>query len=251
MTISYSKHLLLGLIIIIFAKNSFAQTPKATTPAQTPPPSTLGATRVNINQIQQKYMTNNTNEIQVVQNRKYPKSGKFELGLSYGMLSADPFIDDTTLGAFVGYHFSEFWGLRAFYWKDSTSKSDGWNKAQTQSNIFINTNAAQSFTGAEIKFVPMYGKLSLLGKQIIYFDFNLFAGGGIRKTESGSIFSPVIGFGQQFYFTKYFVCGIDYRLMHYTETIIDQQKASPTFGQSAGSRTSFTHNILLNFSVLL
>jgi outer membrane beta-barrel protein len=238
-----STKLLLSLVLCVFNLSLFS----AISQAQ----ETAGLTKVDISQVQQKYLANTSNEIQVVQNRKYTKVHKFELGITGGLVSADPFVNDSTLGGFLGYHFSESFGIRAFYWKDFTSKNDAFYAAKAQSNLFVNTNSAQSFIGGELKFIPIYGKVSILGSSILYYDLNLFVGGGIRKTDSGSSFSPVLGIGEQFFFAKCFALGVDYRLMYYKENIIDQQPASATYGGIAGSRTNFTHNVMLSLSWLI
>jgi outer membrane beta-barrel protein len=216
--------------------------------AQVPAPK---AERVNLAQAQAKFVGNQESEIQVVQNRKYSKNHKFEIGVNFGSVSADPFLAITSVGGYLGYHFSEYWGIRGFYWKDSAKKPSGVTKTETDNGIYLNTNAPVSMMGGEFKFTPMYGKVGLLGNTILYYDLSLFAGGGIRKTETGSSFSPVIGIGQQFFFAKSFAFGIDYRLLHYSEGILDRVPGSLTYGQVYGTRNDFSHNILLSLSCFI
>jgi len=245
-----SKRLL--LVSVFFLLIAVASETQAAPPQSSSQGSSGGAVKVDLGQAQQKYLSNNaSSEVQVVQNRKYTKAKKFEIGITGGLVSADPFLNDSSVGGFVGYHFSEYFGLRTFYWKDITSKSSSWYDAGSQSNLFVNTNAAQSMTGVEFKFIPIYGKVSVYGSRILYYDMNLFAGGGIRSTQSGTVFSPIVGVGEQFFLGKSFAVGLDYRMMYYKENVIDQQTASATYGKVAGSRTSFSHNVLFSLSWLL
>lgn len=216
-----------------------------------PSPTPAGSQKVDLAKFQQKYLVNAGTEVQVVQNRIYTKAHKYELGVMGGFVSADPFLNIMGYGGFLGHHFSEYFGVRAFYWKDSSKKSPSWSKTGTASGQYVNTNAPLSMMGAEAKFTPLYGKVSVLGTSIIYFDLSVFGGAGIRKTESGSNFSPIFGVGQQLYFAKSFSFGIDYRIMKYSEKIIDSQTASATFGQVVDNRSDFTSFFFLSVSYLL
>jgi len=207
--------------------------------------------KVDLSKIQEKYLGNADNEVQVIQNRKYTKAHKFEVGVLGGIVTADSFLNDYALGGYVAYNFSEYVGIRALYWKDLTSKADSWYQANAINNLYINTNAASSMLGAEFSYSPIYGKLSLLGSAIFYYDMNLYAGAGDRKTQSGSAISPMLGIGQQFFFGQSFELGIDYELMYYKENVLDQDPQSPTYGGIASTRTNFSHVIFLTFGIMI
>jgi outer membrane beta-barrel protein len=251
MKINFSL-LLLTVMFSTFTSGAYAQT---ATPTPGATRANTRAEKLNLEQIQNKYLGNASNEIQVVQNRKYTKAGKLEIGLLGGWVSADPFLNINAYGAFIGYHFSESIGVRALYWKESSSNTSGYTEVQTQDGIVVNTSAPKSLVGGEFQFTPVYGKVSLLGSSIVYYDLSLFAGVGRQQTESfGQTFNaitPIVGIGQQFFFGKIFSVGVDYRILHYSETVIDGQPASSTYGKSTGTRDDFSHILFLSLSIFL
>ncbi len=244
-----NKNILITLFLCILSQEILLPTAKAQSTGTTTP--SAGAQKIDINKVQQKYLVNAGNEVQVVQNRTYTKAHKFELGLLGGFVSADPFLNIYSYGGFLGYHFSEYVGIRALYWKDNASKTASWSKSGLQSGQYINTNAPTSLMGAEIKYTPIYGKVSISGSSIVYYDLSLFAGAGVRKTQSGSSMTPLFGIGQQFYFSKHFSFGVDYRLMKYSENIIDQQASSATLGQVVDKRSDFSSILFFSLSCLI
>src|SRR5262249_6439042 len=76
-------------------------------------------------------------------------------------------------------------------------------------------NRPSSFFGLEGAYSPLYGKLSLVGKKIIYYDMHVFAGAGATKTEVGTLFTPGGGIGQQIYITRWASILMDYRIQYF------------------------------------
>lgn len=189
--------------------------------------------------------------MQVVQNRLYSKAGRFELGAFFGFVSADPFLSVRGVGGTVGYHFTESWGLNLLavsYMAEESSANKDFQK-QTGGSAFPDTNEPKTFYGTELVYSPIYGKLSLAGKSIIYYDFHVMGGGGFLKSESGNDLTLHLGLGQQFYLSKSFALKIDYRIMRNNEVLI--KKSPATRGQRSISRENYSNLFSVGVSLLL
>ncbi|OFZ52973.1 MAG: hypothetical protein A2428_08480 [Bdellovibrionales bacterium RIFOXYC1_FULL_54_43] len=206
--------------------------------------------RVQVDAIKEKYWARgDDSELGVVQNRLYTKVGKVEAGGYFGLIGSDPFLSVQSTGGSLGYHFSEFLGVRVFGWKARVAPSQALLTFEATRGATANTNEPRSFLGGEASASIMYGKLSLLGKKILYYDFHLLGGGGATNTETGTYFTPFFGLGQQIYLSKSVSFVIDYRLMAYHENIVE--KVIPTkLGQIVDERTNWTNALTLGVSVL-
>jgi outer membrane beta-barrel protein len=191
-------------------------------------------------------------DLSVVQNRLYSKSGKLELGAFGGSINTDPFLSVRALGGSLGYHFSEVWGLRALAFKEFVNPSSAFDElAKIGTGVTANTNEPRSFAGGELEASVLYGKLSLLGKAIIYYDFHFLGGGGVTNTESGHYFTPYGGLGQQIYLGQAVALRIDYRAMHYNENIVEKVRPAPYLGTVVESRGNWTHAVTLGLTLLI
>jgi outer membrane beta-barrel protein len=233
-----------------------AQTAKPAATGDTSDDDTnTGAERVNTENIKNKYWARgDESELGVVQNRTYSKSGKFEFSLLGGVDFTDPFLNVYTAGARFGYHFNEYFSLHVIGWKAYSGASGTQTdllseKSPGQLGTALNTNAPKYYVGTEAQWSLLYGKLSLLGESIIHYDFHLMAGFGAMSTQSGTDFEQHIGVGQQFFLGKASFVNVDYRLMHYQETIL-QQVVPTQLGDPVGTRQNFSNVITVGFGFL-
>ncbi len=188
--------------------------------------------------------------MQVVQNRTYSKEKRFELGLYGGFDSADPFLSIKTVGLSLGYHFTEYFGVQALWWKYFVTNSSAANDfISSQNNAYPDTNEPKEYYGGEFLFSPIYGKLSLMGAAIIHYDFHLMAGTGILKSESGSNLAFDLGLGQQVYLSNHFALNLDYRIMRNNETVL--HKSPTNAGQPAFNRVNYSSVFTVGVSVLM
>lgn len=221
--------------------------PEAAAPAGESSPD---GERVNVEKVKEKYWARGEEgEVGVVQNRLYSKEKKFEFGLLGGIVATDPFLDVKAAGATFGYHFSEFFSAHLLYAKYFVKGSSALTYLNNDIGARANTNEPRYFAGGEGRASLIYGKLSLLGKSIIYYDFHFTAGVGQTGTESGNYITPYLGLGQQVYLSKSTSLMIDYRLMRYNEDIIEKVKPK-TLGQVQGNRTNWSNAITIGLSFL-
>ncbi len=212
---------------------------------------TSQAESVNIDAIKQKYWARgDETELGVVQNRAYSKGHRFELGAFGGVTFSDPFLSTNQTGLDLGYHFTENLGLHLIAWKSFVSPSSALDTFEREKHATTNTNYPKNFVGVEGMGSVLYGKLSVLGKSIIYYDLHGLVGVGSMGTESGRYIAPSLGVGQRFYFGKLVSLRIDYRLMYYRETILEKQIVTQ-LGQPTGSRDNWSNVITLGLSFLI
>jgi outer membrane beta-barrel protein len=214
------------------------------------------AERVNIEAIKQKYWARgNEEELGVVQNRMFTKERKFEFGLYGGVVSSDPFLSVYSTSLSIGYHFNEYFSFAVYAMKNFVNPSSALtflrNPYPNGAGSDTSTNEPRWCLGGEVMASIMYGKLSLVGKAIIHYDFHFIGGLGITDTESGKYATPWLGVGQQFFITRWMTLRFDYRLMFYEERIL-QKVGSPSSpnGTYLGNRANWSNSINLGLSFL-
>jgi outer membrane beta-barrel protein len=208
------------------------------------------AERVNVESIKERYWARgDANELGVVQNRTYSKDKKFEFGLYGGFVTTDPFLNVKNVGGQFGYHFSEYISAHLLYWHDYPTSSSALVTFQQTEGATANTNPPRNYYGGEIEGSILYGKLSLVGQKIIYYDMHLIGGVGMMNTDNGNFVTPNVGIGQQIYINKNLALRIDYRLMAYHEAIYEKV-ITPELGQLDGYRWNWTNAITIGFDIL-
>jgi outer membrane beta-barrel protein len=241
------------LTLLLLSKTALAADPApapAAAPAQKVASNDAAGERVNVDQIKEKYWARgDESELGVVQNRLYSEEKKLDFSLFGGTMMSDPFLSVRSMGAELGYHFSEYLALSFMGWKSYASPSSALLTFQDTIGATTNVNPPLGFYGSEVAAQVLYGKLSLFGAAIIYYDFHLNAGAGITSTQSGNDFTPFAGIGQKTFLAKNIALTIDYRLMRYTETIIEQV-ITPKLGQPVGERANWTNAVTLGVSFL-
>ncbi len=179
--------------------------------------------RIDVQSMKRRYWTvGNEDLMDVVQNRRYTKKGRLETTLKYGFFSDDAFQKQRSMGLSVGYHLNEFFSVHGFYSSISASNNQAYTAAgdATERNgarINPDVNPSSSVMGAEARASLIYGKLSFLGKKIIYYDLNLAGGLSQHKARVGSSIGYFAGLGQQFFINKTVFISLDYRMLFHTD----------------------------------
>ena len=206
--------------------------------------------RVNVENIKEKYWARgDESELGVVQNRLYSKSRKIEAGLYGGTIMTDPFLNVTALGGSLGFHFNEYLSLHLMGWKSYANDSSALTLFRAYSSGDANVNRPSSYLGLEFRGSLLYGKLSVVGKSIIYYDMHASFGLGSTSTYSGNYLTPSITIGQQIFLSKSVSFNFDYRLMAYREQILEQV-VTAQLGAVKGTRNNFSNVFTLGFSFL-
>jgi outer membrane beta-barrel protein len=202
-----------------------------------------------VERVKEKYWAQgDESQLGVVQNRLYSKQHKYQIGLLAGKAMNDPFLSVNKYGLNVSYNFTEFWGLSVLGWQYIVSSSNAL-KTLRNGGKQANTIEPQSFIGSEVSGSFLYGKLSLLGQSIIYYDMHFTAGLGLTKTENDrAAFSSSVGIGQRFYINQHLSLRMDYRLQTYTATETEKE-ITARLGEVNGRLRHFNHVLTgeLNF----
>lgn len=188
--------------------------------------------RLDTDEYRNKYWTSGDDaSYKVVQNRTYSKAGKFELTGIFGVTHTDPFLVVRQFGGFLGYNIFEYLGVQLVYWKHSVKESQAKTKFRELTNdvISVPTNDPKSFIGGNLVYSPVYGKLSVMGSLIIYYDMHLIGGFGQISTKNGTYSTPYGGIGQSIYLSKYLAFVFDYRITLYSETLeeVNRNRSDP------------------------
>lgn len=203
---------------------------------------------VEVEKIKEKYWAKGSEaEMGVIQSRLFSNAKKVEVGVNGGIISSDPFLSTKHLGGSAGYYFSDYFALHAIGWKSYASGSAALKTFEGDAGFTANTNQPKSFYGLQASGDFLYGKLSLLGQMIIYFDLHVRGGLGRTQTESGSYLTPFIGLGPQIHVSKRVSLSFDYRLMRYQENIVGKAPGA-NYGRVVGNRVNVTDVISLGLT---
>ncbi|MGE0615729.1 MAG: outer membrane beta-barrel domain-containing protein [Bacteriovoracia bacterium] len=240
--------LLIAIFLVLAPGHAFGAEKNKPAPVSAAPQPE--AEQVDVDKIKEKYWAKgNESELGVVQNRLFSKAGHFQLGVFGGVNFSDPFLSVKPVGFSFGFHFSEYVGLNFLFFKSLVSNSSALDTFEENRHATANTNKPNFYTGAELNWSLLYGKLSVVGKSIIYYDMHLSAGMGVTKTESGSYVTPSFGLGQRFYLSKLVSFRFDYRMMVYKENIVEKQ-ITAILGTVVGDRTNFSNVMTFGFDFL-
>jgi len=197
-------------------------------PAQRPQGAVSRGQKVDTSSMRERYWTAGGEEdTRVIQNRAYVKQNRLELGLFYGSTNTDPFVKVNQLGGSLGYFFTEHMGVRGLFWTHFSRRSSAHEQFDDQvrgAQILI-TNHPKYFYGGEFVFSPLYGKLSLMGRLIIYYDFYLMLGLGMTRTEIKQHITPLGGIGQHVFLTQWLTLNMNYRMTYYKESVAGKERA--------------------------
>lgn len=227
------RRILLVLLLLLIVPSAVAAEPQ----------------KVDVEGIREKYWAQGKeSQVGVVQNRIYSKEKKFHLGVYGGLTSSDPFLNTRNLGLGLGYHFSEFVGIQLLRWRSLSKLSDAHNQLELR-GATANTNFINAYTGLESNVSVMYGKVSLLGELIVYYDLHLIGGLGRTETETGNYLTGTVGIGQQFYLQRSLSLRVDYRLMPFRENLVEKE-VPHKMGEIVGSRTNWSNVLMIGVSYL-
>lgn len=142
--------------------------------------------------------------VAVIQKRFLPKTQRFELNGNFTLITNNQFFNSMGASARFAYYFTEQWGLELNYLAMSTTERDVIKELKDDFNVNTeNFSTPKSYTGLDIKYVPIYGKMSWFNEKIIPYDLYFSLGAGTTKTNTTSNASTIhIGTGEMFALSK-------------------------------------------------
>lgn len=172
-------------------------------------------------------------EISVIQKKYLAKTERFQIFAGLGMTTNSPwFLNLGTKVAFA-YHLTESFGVELTGTFLSNTEREVAKEIRENNNLepekFVNT---KSYLGADLMWVPIYGKISYLNNRIVPFDMYFALGGGTSNTNSqeGNVPTFHVGTGQIFALSKSMAFRWDYSWTIY--------QATPIAGTTAGAAPS-------------
>ena len=142
-------------------------------------------------------------DIAVIQKRFLPKTGRFELFGGASSVLNDPFFINLGLNLRLAYYFREKWGVE-FVGMGLTTIDRQITQGLRDRSITTTSLVTPAFyAGVDAKWSPIYGKMTLLNKNIVPFDMYFSVGLGGTGTNQG-ILAPTlhVGTGQVFALSK-------------------------------------------------
>jgi outer membrane beta-barrel protein len=178
-----------------------------------------------------------------VQNRRFTKEKRYFLSPTVGILINDSFTKGQSFGLSGGYYMNEQNGVEVSYLHYNVENS------KTTDEIF-GLNGAPAYNKltrqltATYNWMPIYGKVSLFDKSIIYFDMGLNVGLGLttyeKQLEDGDQEKNAITFiadiSQQFFIKESLAIRFDIRNRFYKE---EREK----YRNSTGTLDDFEHSL--------
>lgn len=204
-----------------------------------------GSDRVDIKKLEEQYWSSKDDDFTVVQNRAYPKAGRFYGSLSYGMVINDGFSTGKMFTANAGYYFSEKWGVEFDYTNGSLVNNATTDFFIDRYGAIPDHNMFSSSKTVSAVFVPFYAKMSFLEKKIIYFDMSIGLGLGMTDytilQDNGDIAKSAphfaLNISQQFFISNSFALRVDYK-----NKFTNEDRSRYTLGANA-SRDLSSQNV--------
>ncbi len=161
-------------------------------------------------------------KIHVVQPKPVLQKMRFELAPRLGMTVNDSVVRNYRIGLNANFHIIEalYIGL-TFDWYDFGGAlggpTDVFEQVQNQTGTVPESAVLNWFAGAEIGYVPFWGKFAIFNRSIAFYDFAITVGGGAVNAESLSIPAPyttgggTISLQGRIFFNKWIAMNIEVR----------------------------------------
>lgn len=265
-TLKFTK--LQVVIALLFASSStFAQAP---VPTQQPAPvQNSGSDKVDLKKLEEKYWSAK-DDYGVIQNRTFAKAGRAFASLVYGPLLNDPFVTARATGVFLGYHFTEDFGLEVNYLTYGSAKSESVkNFNQLAANISPNFNMVSSSYTISASYTPFYAKMAFMNKAIMYFDMGFTAGFGMttytqQATLKDSVGTPLgesqlkqtaphfeIGIMQQLFISRNIAFRADIKNAFYNQKVKNYQGLNGQTIEDVAETTKSANDTTISFGMTL
>jgi outer membrane beta-barrel protein len=218
------KTVIASLLMLMMAPGSVSAQDKSkagdkAASATTAPAEERTSDKMDIKSLEKKYWSAKDDDFTVVQNRAFTKDKRFFAAVMGGMLINDSYAVGTGMTGSIGYHFSERWGMEFSILRTSLKGNDSTTEFIQRYKVAPNHNQTRSVSTLSALWMPIYGKISLLDKKIIYYDMGLGIGigqtayeqqvarGGEMKTAPHYSIDVV----QQYFFNEHFSIRFDFK----------------------------------------
>lgn len=166
-------------------------------------------------------------EVSVLQKRFMPKTKRFQLFGGLTLVTNDPFFNVMGAVGKLGFFFNESLGVELNYFGLSTSEAKSTKELKEINGVRTNSLVStKNFTGVDLVYVPIYGKMTWFNETIIPFDLYMSLGTGLTTTQSESASTIHLATGQIFALSKSTAFRWDFSWNFFTATGVDEKKST-------------------------
>jgi outer membrane beta-barrel protein len=193
-------------------------------------------------------------KINVVQNRKYSKAQRAELGVAGGIGIGEPYRRTREIIPRLTYYFNEHLGISALAGFVSNAENENIIDLKVASSTIPAVRDTKSFYGGSFVWLPFYGKVNLFNR-IFYFDWQFEVGVAHVTSEidlnNRATEAPILeesnhmgvfwGTGHKYFIDRNWAARIDFDALYY--------KAPVAFGGVYTGRDEIDVNYYLTLGV--
>lgn len=175
--------------------------------------------------------------VSIVQKRFVSRTNRIEIAPEFsGTFGGDTYARTKSAGINLHYHFNPRWSVGVKYNHSynsltpegeslvNASIEDYKNNPNKPSVAYPDIDYPKSETMATLNWYPIYGKMNLLDKGVLHFDWYLLAGGGQVQMSSGNTSSYTGGTGIGMWFNDHFTSRLEMRYQNQKAKYIDGEK---------------------------
>jgi outer membrane beta-barrel protein len=209
-------------------------------PANTAPPSEPSSDKIDVGNLEQKYWSAKDDDFTVVQNRTFTKNRKFFVSLMSGKIVNDGFLEGSPNSLSLGYYFNEKNGVSLDYTQFTTKDNQVTTKILDLGSKPA-YNSPLSTASVTYMWSPIYAKVSLLERRILYLDMSIGLHLGVSNYRMNTDFGGTkkqtshygIDISQLWFLSKNFAIRFDVRNTWANQ---DQLKYKITTGADESTR---------------
>jgi outer membrane beta-barrel protein len=207
-------------VTLFIPRFGLAQSAKSRAPAQQ---------KVDTAEFEKGYWATQEQDVAVIQNRTYSKTKKVLLSAAYGIMVNDSYSDGNVMTGIGQYFWNEKMGVQLTYQTFMTRNNKMTDALILNNGQIPDHNKPKQFYGASFNWVPIYGKMSLLERKVMYFDMSFSPGMGMttydQQISSGNKTQQALTYTfditQHFFVSQHFALRLDYMNRWYTEKKVD------------------------------
>ena len=201
-----------------------------------------------ISDLADEYWRPSKDELEVIQNRRFDKKGRFEVSATYGFYQGGDWLDYKSAGVALTYNWNNQFATEISYLKLHATNSELLNSVRTQFAFTPNFNQENSQLSAAMLWTPIYAKFGFLGKKISHFETYLGPGIGLTKTAEQHLTKHLV-IGEKFFITEHFIFQIAWKMSWYTDKVTVSQGTYAIVNGGPGyiSPNVTRHNLLFGF----
>ncbi len=177
-------------------------------------------------------------EVSVIQKKFLPKTKRFQIFAGGSAVMNDPWFNSFGFNLKGAFHLTEQWGVELSYFGLSTSDRQSVKDLRSENGVATSSLiTTKSFMGADLVWIPIYGKTSLFNQKVVPFD--MYFSGGIGEssvTDGKGGMTLHVGTGQIYALSKGLGFRWDFSLNNFS-------------GTTAAGATSSFNNVLLTLGI--